>query len=671
MMRSALALFICAAALAGPAIQSAKLRVEFDGELRARLVALEGGRERPLGPFQAPAELRAGDRAFRSFRLASARNEAVQDAFGAGERLVLEGRDGAVAETLAVTFYKDFPEVAVLDAAFANAGDAPLAVTAWTSAAFALDGPKAARPAFWAYQAESTSRRRDWIRPLRTGFSEANFQGMNGSDYGGGTPLVDVWTAAGGIAVGHLDTVPRLCSLPVAVPAPGRATLAVAMEDRRTLAPGERLRALRTFAMAHGGDCFRSLAAYARLMGLLGLASRPSPESAFGPMWCAWGYGRKMVPAQIYGTLPEAAKLGFRWVTVDDGWQDNYGDWNLDPAKFPGGDADMKAIVDRIHKDGFLAQLWWCPMTAVGASKLLKDRPALALQNADGSRRKVEWWNSWYLCPADPEVQAFQESIVRKILVDWGFDGLKLDGQHMNAAPPCYNPAHRHARPEESVEAVPAFFKGLFEAAQKARPGALVEFCPCGTAASFFTMPWFTMSVASDPTSSFQVRSKGKVLKALMGDQVAYFGDHVELTESHVDFASTLAVGGVVGTQFSLPALAAKPSVFDLTPARERHFAKWVGLYREKMLSRGTYLGGLYDIGFDKPEGHAVRKGDALYYGFFAKAFRGEVELRGLEDREYAVRDYVQDRPLGTVHGPTARIRADFREHLLLQADPR
>jgi hypothetical protein len=54
-------------------------------------------------------------------------------------------------------------------------------------------------------------------------------------------------------------------------------------------------------------------------------------------------------------------------------------------------------------------------------------------------------------------------------------------------------------------------------------------------------------SVASDPTSSFQVRSKGKTIKGLMGDDVPYFGDHVELSDNHDDFASTLGVEGVVG----------------------------------------------------------------------------------------------------------------------------
>jgi alpha-galactosidase len=35
------------------------------------------------------------------------------------------------------------------------------------------------------------------------------------------------------------------------------------------------------------------------------------------------------------------------------------------------------------------------------------------------------------------------------------------------------------------------------------------------------------------------------------------------------------------------------------------------------MLSRGEYLGDLYDIGFDLPEAHAIRKEQEIYYAFF------------------------------------------------------
>jgi alpha-galactosidase len=274
------------------------------------------------------------------------------------------------------------------------------------------------------------------------------------------------------------------------------------------------------------------------------------------------------------------------------------------------------------------------------------------------------------LCPADKRVVEYHRALVKKIVVDWGFDGLKLDGQDMNGVPRCYNPAHHHAQPEDSVEALPDFFRAIYEAAQDVKPGALVEFCPCGTAFSFFTMPHFNMSVASDPTSSYQVRSKGKTLKALMGDDVPYFGDHVELSDGGNDFASTLGVGGVVGTQFVLPSLVTKHGKSDLTAEREKTFEKWLRIYREKMLSRGEYRGQLYDIGFDLPETHAIRKSNAMYYAFYAKQWKGTVELRGLEDRDYRVVDYVSGKSLGAVHGRGARLPIKFTGHLLLEVKP-
>jgi len=420
----------------------------------------------------------------------------------------------------------------------------------------------------------------------------------------------------------------------------------------------------------HEGDYFQTLLTYRGFMSKQGFQMAAAPEDAFGAIWCAWGYGRNFKPQQVYDTLPTVKSMGFKWVTLDDGWQNNYGDWQLDPKKFPHGDADIKAMVDRIHQEGFKAQLWWSPLSAVPNSKLLLDDPDLALKNKDGSRRKISWWNSYYLCPAQPRVVEFHKELVHKILVDWGFDGLKLDGQHMNGVPACYNPAHHHQRPEESVEALPNFFKEIYDAAQKAKPGSLVEFCPCGTSYSFFTMPHYNMSVASDPTSSYQVRSKGKTIKGLMGDNIPYFGDHVELSDNHDDFASTLGIGGVVGTQFVLPSLVKKHDQFDLTPARAKTFQKWLELYKEKGLSRGQYLGTLYDIGFDLPETHVIRKNEKMYYAFFAKNWEGPLELRGLADRAYHVVDYVDGKDFGIVRGPIAHLPGSFSKHLLLEVTP-
>jgi alpha-galactosidase len=505
---------------------------------------------------------------------------------------------------------------------------------------------------------------------LHAKFRQENFLGMNASDYGGGTPIVDVWRRDVGIAVGHVELRPRLVSLPVSMPDSAHAQVAVNYRHASVLDPGESLNTFRTFVAVHQGDYFRTLADYRRFMMKRGFQTAAPPDSAFGPIWCAWGYGRSFQPKQVFDTLPTVKRLGFVWVTLDDGWQNNVGDWALDLKKFPRGDADMKALVDRIHQEGFRAQLWWSPLSAVPNSELLKDHPDFELLNRDGSKRKVSWWNSYYLCPADRRVVEYHKALVRKILLDWGFDGLKLDGQHMNGVPACYNPAHHHERPEESVEALPDFFREIYETAQTVKPGSLVEFCPCGTAYSFFTMPHFNMSVASDPGSSFQVRSKAKTLKALMGDSIPYFGDHVELSDGGDDFASTVGVGGVVGTQFVLPSLAEKRSKSDLTASREKEFETWLRIYREKMLSQGQYLGQLYDIGFDVPETHVIRKQQTLYYAFYAKHWKGPVELRGLEGRTYDVVDYVNGTKLGTVSGRNAHLTVEFEKHLLLEVRP-
>ncbi len=652
-------------------IESPKLRIEFDHNLRSRVIARFNDRELVTGPFSRSETADGKQREWRDFPVLSQKLESVTDAFGTGRRLVVTGGVTPLRKTVSVTIYDDFPTMAVFDVEYTNTGAPPLEIRGWTNHSYLIDAAvSTSDPAFWSYQSGSYEKRPDWVLPLRPGFHQENYLGMNASDYGGGTPVVDVWRKDVGLAVGHLEPVPRLISLPVSMPDAGHAREAVHSSRELTLAPGESFHTLRTFVAVHRGDYFQALTEYRRRMVRQGFQMASAPDSAFGPIWCAWGYGRSVQLKQIYDTLPTVKKMGFSWVTLDDGWQNNYGDWAVDPKKFPHGDADMKALVDRIHEEGFKAQLWWSPLSAVPDSQLLKDHSDFVLLNRDGSKRKISWWNSFYLCPADRGVVEYHKALVRKILGEWGFDGLKLDGQHMNAVPPCYNPAHHHKRPEDSVEALPDFFREIYETARSVKPDALVEFCPCGTAYSFFTMPHFNMSVASDPESSFQIRSKGKTLKALMGDNVPYFGDHVELSDGAIDFASTVGVGGVVGTQFVLPNLVKKHSKSDLTPQRQKIFEEWLHIYKDKMLSRGEYLGDLYDIGFDRPEAHVIRKGQGIYYAFFARHWSGPIQLRGLQDRTYHIVDYVNNKDLGSVHGPQATISAAFNQHLLLEARP-
>ena len=656
-------------------IESKNIRVEFNSLLHSRIVAKFDGRATPAGDF-GPSEfvtalVTAGAASpIQDFTLSGHKQENVRDELGHGRRLSITGVSGGLQKTVVVTVYDEIPRMAFFQVHYWNKSDDALRVTGWTNNRYTITAAGSDEPAFWSYQSGSYPNRPDWVLPLTVNFKQENFLGMNATDYGGGTPVADVWRRDIGIAVGHLEHAPKLVSLPVAMPDATHATLALSFQTNTTLKPGKTLDTFDTFVAVHQRDYFQSFKDYSAVMQRRGFQFNPAPESAFGPIWCAWGYGKTFTPAQVEQALPEVKKLGFAWVGVDDGWQTNEGDWDLLPSKFPNGDRDMKRLVDKIHAQGFRAQLWWAPLAAKPESDVVKNHSEELLLNEDGSKQKISYWNDWYFCPADAAAIEHHRRLVIKMFRDWGYDGLKLDGQHMNAVPPCYNPAHKHARPEESVEALPKFFKMIYDTARSIKPDALVEFCPCGTSFNFYTLPNLNMSVASDPHNSWQIRTKGKTLKALHGDAIAYFGDHVELSDGRQDFASTLGIGGVVGTQFTWPVGSAQRSRLDLTPDKEEIWRKWVGLYNAQMLSRGEYLGALYDIGFDRPEAHAIRKSGKVYYAFFAPQWKGRIELRGLGRGQYRIIDYENNKEIGAVRGPTGAIDVEFEKHLLIRADP-
>ena len=91
----------------------------------------------------------------------------------------------------------------MLQTTYVNVGTAPVTIASWTQNRLAIAAASGAgEPAFWSYQSGSYEPRPDWVLPLKKGFRQENFQGMNADDYGGGTPVVDVWRRDVGLAVG-------------------------------------------------------------------------------------------------------------------------------------------------------------------------------------------------------------------------------------------------------------------------------------------------------------------------------------------------------------------------------------------------------------------------------------------------------------------------------------
>ena len=653
-------------------VSGKNIAITFDGQMHSRVEAIINGQVIALGEYQPSEYVTVDGKNITDFHLTQKLENTVQDELGSGKEYTLTGEANGLSKEIRIHVYDNYPAVAVYQVKYTNNGNKDLEIESWTNNDYQIrvQPGSVQRPSFWSYNSGSYEDRADWILPMQKDFIKENYMGMNATDYGGGTPVVDIWRRDVGIGVGHLEMVPKLVSLPVSMPDSQYARLAVTFKNNQLVKPGESVQTFKTFAMVHTRDQFSTLLTYRDMMIKQGIHFDPIAATNYEPIWCAWGYQRKFTMPQIYGTLPMVKQLGYQWAGLDDGWQTAEGDWFLVKDKFPRGDADMKKLVDNIHAQGIKATLWWTPLAVDSGTVLLKEHPDYLLINQEGKYQKIGWWDSDYLCPAYPPVQEYTRKLVEKFIRDWGYDGLKIDGQHLNAAPPCYNPAHHHVRPEESFEKVPEFFKVIYETARSIKPDVVIEICPCGTAFAFHTMPYMTQSVASDPESSWQIRLKGKTLKALMGRNAAYFGDHIELSDGHDDFATVQGIGAVVGTKFTWPVGAMKKSRVDLTPEKEKVWKKWIDIYLQHMLPEGEYLGELYDLGFDRPEAHAIRKDGKMFYAFYADSFNGSVELRGLEDRGYKLLDYENQKDLGTVRGPLAQLPVQFSKHLLLMATP-
>jgi alpha-galactosidase len=655
-------------------VDAGKISVEINNKMQTRVYSQFAGSKPITKGFSESDVIFVNNQRVADFNLISSKRIKSKDKTG----WIFKGEHSGnykIEKILKLTIYKNYPEFIFTNVRYINRGNKSITVNGWISNDYVIPQKDTAE-VFWSYQGATYEERPDWVLPVKNGYSRKNYLGMNATDYGGGIPIVDVWKRNYGFAIGHVKKVPKLVSFPVERNSKiGGVEIKMMERKNIKLNTGDSLKILTGFIATHKGDYFHTLKEYSKFMQEYNnVKFNKPPKESYEPIWCAWGYERNFNVKEILGTLPKVKELGYKWVVLDDGWQTAEGDWFLNKKKFPYGDASMKSFVKKIHDAGLKAKLWWAPLAVDPGTKLIKRHPDMLLINKEGKYEDITWWDSYYLCPAYQPTLDYTKKLVDKFIGDWGFDGLKIDGQHLNGVPPCYNPKHHHKYPEESTEALPHFFETIYNEAHKIKQNAVIEVCPCGTAYNYYMLPYLNQVVASDPVSSWQIRLKGKTFKALMGPEAPYYGDHVELSDNKDDFASTIGVGGVIGTKFVWPVgvhLNKESGDVSLTKKKEKIWKKWSKIYSNTELPKGEYLGELYDIGFDKPEAHVIKKGSDFYYAFYAKNYKGEIELRGLSPRNhYVVYDYVNNKKLGEVKGTNPKIKVNFENYLLLKCTP-
>ncbi len=617
---------------------------------------------------------------------------------GAGKRIEIPARPLGPSGTelqrvLALEVYDNFPNILLSAVEYKNAGASEVVIQKSVNqrrrlSARAADA--AAKPwEMWSFHGSSYDWGKDDVVKLTPAFYQPNLMGeMVKGGYGGGIPVVAFWTRQVGEAVGHVETIPISAAIPAKVGGDGRVNVEVDYAADITLKPGETYSTPRSFVSVFAGDFYEPLRIWSSVLQKEGW-DLPKPSSeAYNVSWCGWGYEENVTPAQMLGTIPKLKEMGIKWVTLDDRWFDTYGDWNPRPDNFPGD--SIKKMTDDFHKEGMLAQIWWLPLAVedgegkyeshkYSLSKVAQEHPEWLILDKNGKHAHMTRGLA-VLCPAVPEVRAYHKQLTEKFIRDWGFDGNKLD--NIYSVPQCFNPAHHHKSPQDSVNAMGDIYKEIFQTTRAIKPQSVTQSCPCGTPPSLAWLPFMDQAVTADPVGAVQVRRRIKMYKALLGPESAVYGDHVELSamtrvgndyrEHGDDFASTIGAGGVVGTKFVWPDPGPKFKDVNLTAAKEERWKKWIGLYNEKMLSKGEFRD-LYVTGYDTPEGYAIAKDDKMYYAFFvssASPWKGEVELRGLKPGKYRVNDYSENKDLGTVEASAdgvAKLPAEFNEHLLLE----
>ena len=398
----------------------------------------------------------------------------------AGKRIEIRARSANVPlleETISFEAYDDFPDVLLQTVAWRNTGprDLALHVAAVQRQRLSAARTRHGEPPYkmWSFQGASEEWGKDDVVELSSKFFRANpmqqltFSPKGAGGAGGGIPVVAFWTAEVGEAIGQVETIPLVLSMPVQTLPDGRVSAAISLKGNAPVVfhSGGTYSAPTTFLAVFRGDYYEALNLYAKILRRQGWAPAHPVAADYDANWCGWGYQLQFTPAQIIGTIPKIREFGLRWTTLDAGWYDNRGDWN---PRSDIGLAGIRRIVNAYHQAGLYITLWWIPLAAENGGKdvldgrpyhvasIVRQHPEWLILDEKGKPARMAGGFA-ALCPAVKEVRDYYRGLTERFIRDWGFDGNKLDFSY--TVPPCYNPAHHHKSPRDSIRAVETSIK--------------------------------------------------------------------------------------------------------------------------------------------------------------------------------------------------------------------
>ena len=206
---------------------------------------------------------------------------------------------------------------------------------------------------------------------------------------------------------------------------------------RLRLAPNQS-EALETFAFGYFDDARLGMEAWADAVAkVLSIKLPPLPT-----VYCTWYHcgssNEKQLPLQAEFAAKNFAPYGFSVVQIDDGWQDgqskNGPRKNFTQVK-PGGAyaSGMQATADKIKALGLVPGIWLMPFSGTHDDPWYKDRQDWFVKRDDGKPHDSAWGGT-ALDMTHPEVLKYLQEEIHRIVKEWGYTYLKMDGLCSGAA---------------------------------------------------------------------------------------------------------------------------------------------------------------------------------------------------------------------------------------------
>ena len=200
------------------------------------------------------------------------------------------------------------------------------------------------------------------------------------------------------------------------------------------------------------GDEVEVFSAYAKaLSAVLGRRPRRGPQN----VWCSWySFYHGIDAASLGKVLNDLDGLDVDVFQIDDGWQQEIGDWNVASDRFDDG---LPAFVERIRGAGRAAGLWIAPFMVSERASLVIEHPEWVLRDGAGAPVNAGWnWHGrcYGLDLSRDDVLDHVRGVISRA-VSWGFTYLKLDFLYAGALPAIRScDVHREQAYRDGIEAI-------------------------------------------------------------------------------------------------------------------------------------------------------------------------------------------------------------------------